>query len=301
MKSATYTEIKKEHQTGRNGNAICCWALRNCLQNWFEESFTRLFLLLPEASVMGTSHEQCFPINFKCSFLRIFCKNLEWKKRASQNDCTKQTAMDKKLLVFYDWEISQWRTGQDHSHYHVCCVRNTIGSPHSNSKALGKCLRPTCVDDILKSYGRAESCPSYSKANMWSLHGGCLMAQSCPSWLGKSPREVYLIWCLRRNKQINETLLHNTLLSFPLPCIPSVMAMFATKTRTTKKGQKKKTANWWWEHSESPDCLWYSLQKKLTFHRVKLLQCDHLIKVEPPLQTVGSSHEISFKDSKVKQ
>lgn len=56
-----------------------------------------------------------------------------------------------------------------------------MGSSHSNSKALGKCLRPTCVDYILKSYGSVESGPSYSKANMWSLQGGCLGAHLCPS------------------------------------------------------------------------------------------------------------------------
>lgn len=72
--------------------------------------------------------------------------------------------MAKELLVFQCWEISQWRTGKDHFHYHVCHVGNTIGSPHSSSIALGKCLQPTCVDDILKSYGIVESCPSYSKS-----------------------------------------------------------------------------------------------------------------------------------------
>lgn len=118
------------------------------------------------------------------------------------------------LLEPKDFPVENW--ARSFSLYNVCCVRNTIGSPYSNPRTLGKCFQPTCEDDILKSYGSVESCPSYSQAKMWILHGSCLIAQSCPSWLNKSQREVYLIWCCKRNKQINETLLHNTLIWFSL-------------------------------------------------------------------------------------
>ena len=126
-------------------------------------------------------------------------------------------------------EISLWRARQDYFHYRLCvcvcvcvCARRTIGSPDSDPDAPGKRSQPTCADDILKSRGGAESCPSYSEAGAacGGLHGVCLTAQSGPSRRGKSPREVYLIWCLRRNKQINETLIHNTFIIIPsvFPC-----------------------------------------------------------------------------------
>ena len=161
----------------------------------------------------------------------------------------KQT--DVVLLVFMCGEISLWGTGQDHFHYGV---RNTTGCSHSNSKALGKCMRPTCVDDILKSCGSTESCPSYSKANMWRLHAGCLIAQSCPSWQGKSPREVYLIWCLRRNKQTNETLLNNTFIIIPTK-LYSLGGDSVCNQNGNKKGAKETSSQFWLEPPQSPDCL----------------------------------------------
>lgn len=65
------------------------WWLLFSFENLFTKLIWRifseaLFLLLLEASVMGTSHKQCSHINFKCSFLEIFCTNLQWKKKSSQ-------------------------------------------------------------------------------------------------------------------------------------------------------------------------------------------------------------------------
>lgn len=80
VRSVTYAEIKEEHQTGRNGNGICGLSFEKLFTRLScEESFTRLSLRLPEASVTGTTREQCFHIDFKRSFLRILGgeKNLQ--------------------------------------------------------------------------------------------------------------------------------------------------------------------------------------------------------------------------------
>lgn len=116
---------------------------------------------------------------------------------------------------------------------------------------LGKCLWPTRVDDILKWYGSAESPPSCSRANLWILHSGCLAK---PSWLCKSPRGFYLIWCLRKNKQINETPVHNAFI-----IIPTVFPQWCNVCKQTRNSYNKKrtrVAKWWWEHPELPGSLY---------------------------------------------
>lgn len=99
-KSITCREIKQEHQTGRKGNGDACWALRNCLQNWYEEFFSTLFFSsLHETSVMGTSHKQCSHINFKGSFLRTILPKLIIKdKKEEKNRIWKQRDLEKELV-----------------------------------------------------------------------------------------------------------------------------------------------------------------------------------------------------------
>lgn len=277
VRSVTYAEIKEEHQTGRNGNGICGLSFEKLFTRLScEESFTRLSLRLPEASVKGTTREQCFHIDFKRSFLRILGgeKNLQWKEKIVKTVQTHtHTHTYNESVVFFlvlgdfpvedrERSFSLWRVLREE---HNWFLRTPI------PKTRGKCRRPTCADDILKSYGGVVSCPSYSKANMWRRRRGCLVAQSCPSWLGESPREVYLIWCWRRNKQINGTLLHNTLLPFPLHCIPSVIAALATETITTRERKGTNAA-----HGQLMVGASRVSRLSLIFSpKVKLRQCDH--------------------------
>lgn len=276
VRSVTYAEIKEEHQTGRNGNGICGLSFEKLFTRLScEESFTRLSLRLPEASVTGTTREQCFHIDFKRSFLRILGggEKLTMKGKNCQN-CTNthpHTHTYNESVVFFlvlgDFPVEDRE--RSFSLWRVLCEEHNWFLRTPIPKTRGKCRRPTCADDILKSYGGVVSCPSYSKANMWRR--GCLVAQSCPSWLGESPREVYLIWCWRRNKQINGTLLHNTLLPFPLHCIPSVIAALATETITTRERKGTNAA-----HGQLMVGASRVSRLSLIFSpKVKLRQCDH--------------------------
>lgn len=277
VRSVTYAEIKEEHQTGRNGNGICGLSFEKLFTRLScEESFTRLSLRLPEASVKGTTREQCFHIDFKRSFLRILGgeKNLQWKEKIVKTVQTHtHTHTYNESVVFFlvlgDFPVEDRE--RSFSLWRVLCEEHNWFLRTPIPKTRGKCRRPTCADDILKSYGGVVSCPSYSKANMWRRRRGCLVAQSCPSWLGESPREVYLIWCWRRNKQINGTLLHNTLLPFPLHCIPSVIAALATETITTRERKGTNAA-----HGQLMVGASRVSRLSLIFSpKVKLRQCDH--------------------------
>lgn len=89
MKSITYTEIKEEHQTGRNGMVIVIELRETVYKSDLRNISAGFFFFLLEASVMGTSHKQCSHINFKCSFLRMLCKNLQWKKKLYKSKQTR--------------------------------------------------------------------------------------------------------------------------------------------------------------------------------------------------------------------
>ena len=289
LKSVTYTEIKKEHQTGRNGNGICGWALRNCLQDWVVRNLSRGFLCVcPRHLSQEQYKNNAFTSTSSVHFSEFWGrKTYNEREKKIVKTVQKQThthahtqSIRSIFLVLGDFPVEDRE--RSFSLWRVLCEEHNWFLRTPIPKTQGKCWRPTCADDILKSYGGVVSCPSYSKANMWRRHYGCLVAQSCPSWLGESPREVYLIWCLRRNKQINGTLLHNTLLSFPLLCIPSVIAALATKTRIRgekKKGTKSSTRPIDGESVQSLQIVFDILSKKkqpLTFPRVKLRQCDHV-------------------------
>lgn len=60
-------------------------------------------------------------------------------------------------------------------HFHYRTWREEFNSfPALYFQSSGEMLESHMWGDILKSYSGAESGPSYSKANMWSLHVAAL-------------------------------------------------------------------------------------------------------------------------------
>lgn len=82
--------LRRNIRRVETGMIFAVWAFEKLFTRLScEESFTRLSLRLPEASVTGTTREQCFHIDFKRSFLRILGggEKLTMKGKNCQN-CT---------------------------------------------------------------------------------------------------------------------------------------------------------------------------------------------------------------------
>lgn len=82
--------LRRNIRRVETGMVFAVWAFEKLFTRLScEESFTRLSLRLPEASVTGTTREQCFHIDFKRSFLRILGggEKLTMKGKNCQN-CT---------------------------------------------------------------------------------------------------------------------------------------------------------------------------------------------------------------------
>lgn len=267
--------LRRNIRRVETGMVFVVWALRNCLQGWVVRNLSRGFLCVCPRHLSQEQHaNNAFTSTSSVHFLEF------WGGRKTYNERKKLSKLYKHTPTHIQWIRSIFLVLGDFpvedrersfSLWRVLCEEHNWFLRTPIPKTRGKCRRPTCADDILKSYGGVVSCPSYSKANMWRRRRGCLVAQSCPSWLGESPREVYLIWCWRRNKQINGTLLHNTLLPFPLHCIPSVIAALATETITTRKRKGTNAA-----HGQLMVGASRVSRLSLIFSpKVKLRQCDH--------------------------
>lgn len=110
--------LRTKHQTDRNGMVIVkLWEI--VYKTDVRSISLSFFSLLPEASVMGTSHKQFSRINFKYS---ISCKCLQCKKETEKSTITDYRQNN---LV---WKISLRKTRQDHFYTRVFCEKHNCFS-----------------------------------------------------------------------------------------------------------------------------------------------------------------------------